>query len=101
MRSGMPAKKGTSADLIELGSMQVAVREGTVDDAPDFGHAFEHRADPARRQGVEAQAVRVFVQAPEQRLGEDGVADPGGRDDQGFHGAAVTRSSGRRAAPTA
>lgn len=64
---------------------EVAVRERAVDDLRDFRHAFEYRGNPARRQGIELQAGKVFVQTHEQRMGQHGVANPGGGDDQGFH----------------
>ena len=64
---------------------QLAMREGAVDDAVDFGHALEYRRHPARRQGIELQAGVSLVQPGEQRLRQYRVTDPGRRDDESFH----------------
>jgi hypothetical protein len=50
-----------------------------------FRHALQDRSHPARRQGIELQAGVFGMQPHEQRLRHDGVADPGGGDDQRFH----------------
>lgn len=56
-----------------------------VDQLRDLRHTFEYRCHPAWRQGVELQSGRALVQSHEQRLRENGVANPGRGDDQGFH----------------
>ena len=65
---------------------QFAVGEGVVDDLGDFRHALQYRRDPARRQGVDHQPFGRGLQAGEQDLRHDGVADPGRGDDQDAFG---------------
>ena len=57
--------------------------EGAVDDLGDFRHALEDGRHPARGECVKREAWGRRVQALEQDLGHDGVADPGRSDDQG------------------
>jgi hypothetical protein len=50
-----------------------------------FGHTSHERQHPLRREHVKLESWVPLVKQVQQRLGEDRVADPRGRDDQYFH----------------
>ncbi|TXT27981.1 MAG: hypothetical protein FD131_3458 [Rhodocyclaceae bacterium] len=70
---------------------QLAVAEGAVEHIADFRHALQDGRYPARGDGVELETGLFGVQAGKQRLRHDRVADPGGGDDEGFHGGGARR----------
>jgi hypothetical protein len=58
------------------------VAQGRRDHFLHLGHAPRHRRDPVGREHLQPQAGALLVQAREQRLRHQRVADPVGGDDQ-------------------
>jgi hypothetical protein len=69
------------------------VAERVADDRIDFVHARQQRRRPVRRQHLDAGGGSALLEQREQRLGEDGVADPGRSDDKNLHGRGRTWNS--------
>ena len=68
------------AQRATLGEGKVAMPERTFNHAIHLRHALQQGCAPSRREHIDFGALRV--QAHEQWLRQDGVADPGGGDDQ-------------------
>ena len=56
---------------------QFAVRERIVDDLGDFRHATQDRRNPRCGERINLQSWKAVMQAHEQRLRHDRIADPG------------------------
>ena len=65
-----------------IGQAQRAMREVGLDDAADFRHARHNGRGPGRGEGVERDAGQALMNARQQRLRQQRVADPVRRDDQ-------------------
>jgi len=58
--------------------------EGVDDDFVYFRHAPQKRGDPGRGVDVDEGIGKALFQPHEQGLRHDGIADPGGGDDEDF-----------------
>jgi hypothetical protein len=95
MRSSIPwdGVGETATERAARGEAEFTVAEGIGDDRIDLGHARQQRRRPVRGQDLDARRRMVLLEQGEQRLGEDGVADPGRSDDKNLHGRDRTRNS--------
>ena len=71
-----PAERATPSES------ELAVRGRVVEDAPDAFHARVDGPAPRRRQHVDRLRDAALAQARDERLGQDGIADPRRGDDE-------------------
>ena len=65
---------------------ELTVAERILDHAADAAHARVYRRAPRRREHIDDRLAQRLTQDRNQRLGQNGVADPGRRDDQDTFG---------------
>ena len=74
-------------EVAPLAEAQLAMAERQGEHLAHLRHATEDGKRPGGREHVDGARRIAGLEPREERLGEDGVADPGGRDDEGVHGA--------------
>ncbi len=78
--------RSDTRDCAALSQSELAVRQRTLDDVADAAHPPVDRGAPWRREHVDDRLLERLAKHCDKRFGEDGVADPRGRDDQNAFG---------------